>query len=112
MTFVFSYFQAHYAFPLSCPCRLAQSARTDGIALSCLQEIKLSNFGSSNDELELVEQLSRCNVAVLKKLVINYAYNPATPLTKEICEKVHRMWRPEVNVEFYVFLDGRRVRFD
>uniref|UniRef100_K3ZLV0 F-box/LRR-repeat protein 15/At3g58940/PEG3-like LRR domain-containing protein n=1 Tax=Setaria italica TaxID=4555 RepID=K3ZLV0_SETIT len=101
-----------HSCPLSCPCRLAESGRVDGIALSFLEEVKLHNFASSSDELEFVEELSRCNAAVLKKLVINYAYGPATPLTMAICEKVRSMWRPNVSVEFYVFLDGRLVRFD
>ncbi|CAL4980438.1 unnamed protein product [Urochloa decumbens] len=103
---------AHYSCPLSCPCRSVKSARIDDIALSVLEEVELDNFTSSNDELEFLEKLSRCNATLLKKLVINSAYYPTTPLTKAICEKVHSMWRPNVNVEFYVFLGGRRVRFD
>ncbi|CAN6363233.1 unnamed protein product [Urochloa humidicola] len=102
----------HYSCPLSCPCRSVESGRIDGIALSVLEEVELNNFASSNDELEFLEKLSRCNAALLKKLVINSAHYPDTPLTKAICEKVHSMWSPNVNVEFYVFLDGRRVRFD
>ncbi|CAL4987228.1 unnamed protein product [Urochloa decumbens] len=103
---------AHYSCPLSCPCRSVKSARIDDIALSVLEEVELDNFTSSNDELEFLEKLSRCNATLLKRLVINSAYYPTTPLTKAICEKVHSMWRPNVNVEFYVFLGGRRVRFD
>ncbi|CAO2142135.1 unnamed protein product [Urochloa humidicola] len=104
----------HYSCPRSCPCRRSvKSARIDGIALGVLEEVELDYFESSNDELEFLEKLSRCNAALLKKLVINYAHYPDTPLTKAICERIHSMWRPNVNVEFYIFLDdGSRVRFD
>ncbi|CAN6356788.1 unnamed protein product [Urochloa humidicola] len=103
-----------YPCPSSCPCCSEESRNIDDIDLGSLEEVEISFSEISHEELELVELLSRCNATLLKKLVINYMA-PATPETKEVSEKVRSMWRPNVEVEFYVFPDrpnGRRVRFE
>ncbi|CAN6329676.1 unnamed protein product [Urochloa humidicola] len=103
-----------HSCPPSCPCCSEDSRRVDNIDLGSLEEVEISSSKISHEELELVELLSRCNSTFLKKLVINYML-PATPETKEACEKVRSTCRPNVEVEFYVFPDGphgRRVRFE
>ncbi|TVT97162.1 hypothetical protein EJB05_11964, partial [Eragrostis curvula] len=91
--------------PQSCLCRLAKSSKIDDITLGSLEEVEINNFTSSQEELEFVEQLSRCNAAVLKKIVICYTRWPRTPLTKEMCEKVRSMCRSNLKFEFYVTSD-------
>ncbi|CAN6356794.1 unnamed protein product [Urochloa humidicola] len=104
-----------YPCPSSCPCCSEESRKIDDIDLGSLEEVEISFSKISREELELVELLSRCNATLLKKLVINYMA-PATLETKEVSEKVRSMWRPNVEVEFYVFRDGRPrgrwVRFE
>ncbi|KAL6657890.1 hypothetical protein ACP70R_005670 [Stipagrostis hirtigluma subsp. patula] len=73
-----------YSCPSSCPCRLANNNRTDNIALDSLEEVTISSFTGSNEEVEFVDQLSRCNVTNLKKLAIYYTRSDAPPLTKEL----------------------------
>ncbi|TVT97167.1 hypothetical protein EJB05_57603, partial [Eragrostis curvula] len=73
--------------PQSCLCRLAKSSKIDDITLGSLEEVEINNFTSSQEELEFLEKLSRCNAAALKKIVICYTRRPLTPLTKEMCEK-------------------------
>jgi hypothetical protein len=97
---------------LACPCRLAESCNIDDIALSSLEEVEINSFVGSHEEMEFVKQLSRCNASVLKKLVINCTKHPASPLTKEVCEKVRSMCPSSLNVEFYVRSDHKWVRFD
>ncbi|TVU38761.1 hypothetical protein EJB05_12147, partial [Eragrostis curvula] len=99
--------------PLSCPCRLAMNCKTEDISLRSLEELEISYFTCSQEELEFMEQLSRCNKAVLKKIVIiYYTYRPHTPLTKEACEKVRSKFCSNIKVEFYVSPDMvRRVPF-
>ncbi|CAL5086318.1 unnamed protein product [Urochloa decumbens] len=96
--------------PLPCPCRLEESCKIDGITLDSLEEIEISFFTCSHEELEFLEQVSRCCVAILKKLVINYTPFPAPPLTKEACEKVRSKFHPNLEVEIYK--DWRLVHFD
>ncbi|KAL6657892.1 hypothetical protein ACP70R_005672 [Stipagrostis hirtigluma subsp. patula] len=98
--------------PSACPCRLAESHKSDNIALHSLEEVEIKYFSGSHEEVEFVEQLSRCTAAVLKKLIIDYTVYPASPLTKEMCEEVRSKCYPNVKVEFFVILDGRRVCFD
>ncbi|CAN6334745.1 unnamed protein product [Urochloa humidicola] len=100
--------------PSSCPCCSEDSRRVDNIDLGSLEEVEISSSKFSQEELEFVELLSKCNATFLKKLVINY-WAPATPETKEVLEKVRSTCRPNVEAEFYVFPDGpngRWVRFE
>ncbi|TVU50183.1 hypothetical protein EJB05_01545, partial [Eragrostis curvula] len=103
-----------YPCPSSCPCRLAENCRLDDITLGSLEEVEISYFTTSEEELEFVEQLSRCNAAVLKKIVIYYTWRPNhTPLTKESCDKVRSKCSSNLKVEFYVISNMTRwVRFD
>ncbi|CAN6338779.1 unnamed protein product [Urochloa humidicola] len=94
-----------YSCPSSCPCCFEDSRRVDDIDLGSLEEVEISSSKISQQELESVELLSRCNATFLKKLVINYMA-PDTPETKEVCEKVCSTCRPNVEVKFYVFPDG------
>ncbi|KAL6657896.1 hypothetical protein ACP70R_005676 [Stipagrostis hirtigluma subsp. patula] len=98
--------------PSGCPCRLAESHNSEKIALHSLEEVGISYFSGSHEEVEFVEKLSKCTAAILKKLTIDYIRYPASPLTKEMCEEVRSKCHPNVKVEFFVALDGRRVRFD
>ncbi|TVU38582.1 hypothetical protein EJB05_11962, partial [Eragrostis curvula] len=91
--------------PQSCLCRLAKSSKIDDITLGSLEEVEINNFTSSQEELEFLEKLSRCNAAALKKIVICYTRRPLTPLTKEMCEKVRSMCRSNLKFEFYVTSD-------
>ncbi|CAL4983844.1 unnamed protein product [Urochloa decumbens] len=100
--------------PSTCPCRLAENQRIDDINLSSLEVVEISSFTSSHEELDFLEQLSRCSATSLRKLVINYNKKRSrTPLeTKEACQKIRSMYPPNVEVEFYVLRGGRQVRFD
>ncbi|TVU38584.1 hypothetical protein EJB05_11965, partial [Eragrostis curvula] len=99
------YYNMMYRCPMSCPCCLAMNCKTDDITLGSLEEVELSEFTCSQEELEFVEQLSRCNAAVLKNIVICYKRRPRTPLTKEVCEKVRSKCRSNLKVEFYTTSD-------
>ena len=103
------YFQ-HYACPLSCPCRSAASCRIDDIALGTLEEVEISDCTSSHEELKFMELLSKCDATNLKHLVNNYYKRKfQAPLeSKEIC-KICSMYGPNVEVEFYVVGQGRRM---
>lgn len=105
-------FQMNYV-PSSCPRRLTTRHRFDNIALGTLEELEIQNFTSSEEEVEFVEQLSKCNAANLRKVAF-YAspYDPCPPLTKNLCEKVHTKCYPNIKVEFYVWSDNRMVRFE
>uniref|UniRef100_K3ZLQ0 F-box domain-containing protein n=1 Tax=Setaria italica TaxID=4555 RepID=K3ZLQ0_SETIT len=95
-----------------CPC-LQESRSANGIALSSLEEVEITSHKSSQEQLlEFVEQLlSRCNAAVLKKLVINYTTFFAPSRTKVACEKIRRLCHPNTEFEFYEFSYGECVRF-
>ncbi|TVU02676.1 hypothetical protein EJB05_51814, partial [Eragrostis curvula] len=88
-----------FSCPSSCPCRLVYSHEIDDIALSSLEVVEISSWASSPEELEFVEQLSRCKAAALKKLVIKDTNSPAT-LTKTLCEMIRSICRPDLEIEF------------
>ncbi|CAL5005200.1 unnamed protein product [Urochloa decumbens] len=95
--------------PSSCPCRFEESRRIDNVSLNSLQEIEITPDTSSHSDFEFIEHLSRCNAPVLKKLVINCSFPDDPPPTKETCEKIRNMCRPNIDVEFLV---KGRVRLD
>ncbi|CAN6168332.1 unnamed protein product [Urochloa humidicola] len=97
---------------LSCPCRMAESHKIDYIAIGSLEEVEIYYFTGSDEEMEFVQQLSRCNSATLKNLVIYYTLFPGPPLTKEVCEMVRIRCDPKVKVEFYLNSHGKWVCFD
>ncbi|CAO2149379.1 unnamed protein product [Urochloa humidicola] len=91
----------------ACPCLVEDSNRIDDISLSSLEEVEIVSYTSYHGALEFVERLSRCNAAILKKVVLKQ--NTAPPPTKELCEKIRNMWQPNnVEVESYVFSDRDR----
>ncbi|CAO2149387.1 unnamed protein product [Urochloa humidicola] len=67
----------------SCPCRFEESHEMDGISLSSLEEV-----------------------------VMKYRMNSPPPPTKEVREKIRSMFRPNIEVEFYVLCDWKWVRLD
>lgn len=81
----------------SCPCRLEESSKIDGIDLSSLEEVEITSFSGSNEQMELVEILS-CSAGILKRLVIN---DSLCLWPNEAREKVRSMCHPNVRVEFY-----------
>ncbi|CAN6363226.1 unnamed protein product [Urochloa humidicola] len=87
-----------------CPCLFEGSHRIDNISLNSLEEVEITSSTSYHGALEFVEQLSRCNAAILKKVILKYKMNSALP-TKEVCEKIRGMWQPTIEVESYVFSD-------
>ena len=105
----FSYFQRQPCLP-PCPCLLEESHRIDDISLNSLEEVEITSCTSYHGALEFVVQLSRCNAAVLKKVVLKYMTDSAPPPAKEVCEKIRGMWQPNIEVEFYVFSDRNWVR--
>jgi len=94
----------------SCPCLLEESHMIDDISLNSLEEVEITSCTSYHGALEFVVQLSRCNAAILKKVVQKYRMDSAPPPTKEVCEKIRGMWQPNIEVEFYVFSDRNWVR--
>jgi hypothetical protein len=97
-------FQMHSCLPC-CPCRLEESRKIDVIALSSLEEVEITGFSGSHEQMELVEFLSS-NARILKRLLINNEY---CGRPKEVREKVRSMCHPNVKVEFFVFREGRQV---
>jgi len=97
-------FQMHSCLP-ACPYRLEESLKIDVIDLSSLEEVEISGFSGSHEQMELVEFLSS-NARILKRLHINY-HNCRRP--KEAREKVRSMCHPNLKVEFFVFHEGRQV---
>ncbi|CAO2184323.1 unnamed protein product [Urochloa humidicola] len=97
--------------PPSCSCQFEENCRIDDISLDSLEEVKIHYHTSPRGDLEFVELLSRCNAPILKRLVIE-SIIPATPPTKETCEKIHGMCRPNIEVEFYVLSAKGLVRWD
>jgi len=89
---------------------LEESHRIDDISLNSLEEVEITSCTSYHGALEFVVQLSRCNAAILKKVVLKYRMDSAPPPTKEVCEKIRGMWQPNIEVEFYVFSDRNWVR--
>ena len=89
---------------------MEESHRIDDISLNSLEEVEITSDTSYHGALEFVEQLSRCNAAVLKKVVLKYMTDSAPPPAKEVCEKIRGMWQPNIEVEFYVFSDRNWVR--
>ncbi|KAF8700075.1 hypothetical protein HU200_034436 [Digitaria exilis] len=95
----------------SCPCLLEESYRIDDISLNSLEEVEITSFASSHEVLEFVELLSRCDTSNLKRVVIKHR-NKSTPPTKEVREKIRSMCQPNIEVEFYVYLDPEFVPLD
>ncbi|KAF8696591.1 hypothetical protein HU200_036201 [Digitaria exilis] len=89
-----------YSCQASCHCRLPASRKADGIILDALEEVKITLIRSSCEEVEFVEQLAKCHAPSLKKLAINCEWSDSP--TKEIQEKVCRMFNPDVDVKFNV----------
>ncbi|TVU23158.1 hypothetical protein EJB05_30244, partial [Eragrostis curvula] len=100
-----------YSCPSSCPCRLSEFRKIDGIALDSLEVVEISSWPILLEELEFFAELSICKAAVLKKLVIKETKSAAT-LTKKLCEVVRRICHPDLEIEFYVLSGVRLVRFD
>ncbi|CAL4987225.1 unnamed protein product [Urochloa decumbens] len=95
----------------SCTCRLEENNRVDGIDLNSLEEIEITSYKIIGDELlELMEQLSRCNAPILKRFVLGHRMFSVPSQIKVVCEKIHSMYRPKIEVECYDFLDGKWVR--
>jgi hypothetical protein len=90
---------------------LEESHKIDSSTLSSLEEVEISDFTDSLEDMELVEFLSS-NAVILKRLVINYMMFPDRPITKEVCEKIRSMCHRSVKVEFHVFRDAKLVPFD
>ncbi|CAL5005203.1 unnamed protein product [Urochloa decumbens] len=95
--------------PLSCHCRFEENRRIDNISLNSLEEVTISSYASPCGELEFVEHLQRCNAPILKRLVIENMISAAPP-TKETCEKIRNMCRPNIKVEFYLLSSKGMVR--
>ncbi|CAL4980454.1 unnamed protein product [Urochloa decumbens] len=93
----------------ACPCLLEESHKFDDISLNLLEEVEITSYTSYHGALEFLEQLSRCNAPILKKIVLKHNTISALP-TKEICEKILSMWQPNIEVESYLFLDRDWVR--
>ncbi|CAL4987242.1 unnamed protein product [Urochloa decumbens] len=90
----------------ACPCLLEESNRIDDISLGSLEEVEITSYTSYHGALEFVEQLSRCNVPILEKVVLKQKTDSAPPPTKELCEKIRSMWHPNnIEVEYCVFSD-------
>ncbi|CAO2142126.1 unnamed protein product [Urochloa humidicola] len=94
----------------ACPCLLEESHRIDDISLNSLEEVEIISYTSYHGALEFLEQLSRCNAAILKKIVLKHNTISALPPTKEACEKILGMWQPSIEVESYLFLDRDWLR--
>jgi len=80
---------------------LEESHKIDSSTLSSLEEVEISDFTDSLENMKLVEFLSS-NAAILKRLVINYTMFPAPPITKEVYEKVRGICHANVEVKFNV----------
>ncbi|CAL4980437.1 unnamed protein product [Urochloa decumbens] len=97
----------------SCPCRFKENNRIDGIDLNSLEEIEITSYKIFGDGLfKFVDQLSRCNVPILKRFVLGHRMFSVPSQTKLVCEKIHSMYSPKIEVECYDFLDGMWVRVD
>ncbi|CAL4992292.1 unnamed protein product [Urochloa decumbens] len=97
----------------SCPCRSEENRKIDGIDLNSLEELEITSYKSFEKELlKFMEQLSRCNAPILKKLVYGHRMFQYPSHTKVVYEKVRSMYHPKIEVECYEFLDGMWVRFD
>ncbi|CAL4992294.1 unnamed protein product [Urochloa decumbens] len=97
----------------SCPCRSEENRKIDGIDLNSLEELEITSYKSFEKEsLKFMEQLSRCNAPILKKLVYGHRMFQYPSQTKVVYEKVCSMYHPKIEVECYEFLDGMWVRFD
>ncbi|CAN6372561.1 unnamed protein product [Urochloa humidicola] len=94
----------------ACPCLLEESSRIDDISLNSLEEVEIISYASYHGALEFLEQLSRCNAAILKKIILKHNTISALPPTKEVCDKILGMWQPNIEVESYLFLDGDWMR--
>ncbi|CAN6363231.1 unnamed protein product [Urochloa humidicola] len=92
----------------SCPCHFEESHKIDDIFLNSLEEVEITSYTSSHEVLEFVEKLSRCNATILKKVVMKYKMNSPPP-TKEVREKIRGMFQPNIEVDFYVLSDWKRV---
>ena len=101
-------FQMHSCL-LSCLCRSEESRKIDGIDLSSLEVVEINGlFSGSHEQMELVELLSS-NAGVLKRLLINDEF---CPRPKEVREKVRSMCHSNIEVDFFVFREGRQVLVD
>lgn len=56
----------------SCPCRMDESRKIDAIDLGSLEEVEITGFEGSHEQIEFVEFLAS-NAGVLKRLLINDA---------------------------------------
>ncbi|CAL4987232.1 unnamed protein product [Urochloa decumbens] len=95
----------------SCPCR-EESHLVDDISLHSLEQLEITSHTSSHEVFELVEQLSKCNAPILKKVVMKYRMSSPPPPTKEVREKIRSMFLPNIEVDFYVLSNGKWVCFD
>ncbi|CAL4992297.1 unnamed protein product [Urochloa decumbens] len=100
-----------YPCPPSCPCR-EESRLVDDISLHSLEEVEITSHTSSHEVFELVEQLSKCNAPILKKVVMKYRMNSPPPPTKEVREKIRSMFPPNIDVDFYFLSKWKWVLFD
>ncbi|KAL6657898.1 hypothetical protein ACP70R_005678 [Stipagrostis hirtigluma subsp. patula] len=91
LLFLDSYSSPTYSCLLNCTCHVPESCTIDDITLELLEEVKIEFFVGSHEELEFVKKLSRCSATTFKRLVINYDPFRASPLTKEICERIRSM---------------------
>ena len=109
-----SFFSQQYSCPSYCPCRLPESQRVDVFTLSSLEEVTICSHSKSYEELEFVQQLSKCNARSLKKLVTvhdNERFRVHVE-SNEVTEKIRSLYPPNVKVKFYVIRHGRWVPLD
>jgi hypothetical protein len=82
---------------------LTESRRFDDISLGSLEELEIKNFGSSEEEVEFLEQLSNSNASNLRKVGIYEGIRfGCVPVTEEMCEMVRRKCHANLRVEFYL----------
>uniref|UniRef100_K4A1E6 F-box domain-containing protein n=1 Tax=Setaria italica TaxID=4555 RepID=K4A1E6_SETIT len=85
--------------PLPCPCRLPESCKADDITLDSLEVVEIYLNEGSPGVVEFVKQLSQCNAAILKKVVIGF-YNKL--VYDRFCAQIRGVCRPNIKVEFVV----------
>jgi phosphatidylserine decarboxylase len=82
-----------------CPCRLPESFKADDITLDSIEVVEIDLSEGSQEVVEFMKQLSHCNAAILKKVVIHYYTKSVNEM---FCAQVRSVCRPNIKVEFIV----------
>ncbi|KAL6839429.1 hypothetical protein ACP4OV_030699 [Aristida adscensionis] len=99
-----------YTCPSGCICGQQPNWEDEELLLKHLQEVEITKFRGSEYELPFVKRLFNW-AKVLKRISIIFDASVTESMAKEVYNVVQSFSRPEICMEFYWYLDWKKVLY-